>query len=132
MLPYSSYDSHSRPGPNLDGAWKYTDWPKLTTLSVDTFVEFYGRLTGDCTSFNISLTPFAGIVLQYDHDSFCLPGLKMTIAYEHARALWLLLLKLLLDKAVIQAQVDLTQQEQHGYKLLWQVGSICLDIFDLV
>ncbi len=103
MLPYSHHDSHSRPGPNLGGARKYTDWPKLTTLSVDTFVEFYGRLTEDCASFNISLTPFAGIVLRYGHDGLCLPGLKMTIAYEHARALWLLFLKLLLDKAVIQA-----------------------------
>jgi hypothetical protein len=132
MSPYSRYDSHFRPGPNLGGARKYTGWQKLTTLAVNAFVEFYGRLTGYCTSFDISLTPFAGIVLRYDHDGLCLPGLGVTIAYEHARALWSLLSKLLLDKAVIQAQVDLTHQEQHGYKLLWQVGSVCLDIFDLV
>ncbi len=64
MSPYSRHDSHLRPGSNLGGAWKYMDWPKLTTLSVDAFVEFYGWLTGDCASFDISLTPFAGIVLR--------------------------------------------------------------------
>jgi hypothetical protein len=56
----------------------------------------------------------------------------MTIAYEHAWALWSLLSKLLSNKTVIQAQVDLTQQEQNGYKLMWQLGSVCLDVFDLV
>jgi hypothetical protein len=56
----------------------------------------------------------------------------VTIAYGHARALWSLLAKLLPEKAVIQAQIDLTQQEPHRYKLLWQVGSVCLDVFDLV
>jgi hypothetical protein len=111
MLPYSCHDSHFKPGSNLGGAQKYTDWPKLKAPSVNAFVEFYGRLTGDCASFNISLTSFAGIVLQYGHDGLCHLGLGVTIAYEHARALWSLLLKLLPDKAVIQAQVDLTQQE---------------------
>jgi hypothetical protein len=70
--------------------------------------------------------------LQFEHDGLCLPGLGVTIAYEHARALWSLLAKLLPEKAVIQAQINLTQQEQHGYKLLWQGGSVYLDIFDLV
>jgi hypothetical protein len=132
MFVYTRLDSYQRPGPNLGGARKYTDWPKLTTLSVDTFVEFYGWLTGDCASFDIGLMPFAGINLQLRHDSLCLPGLGVTIAYKQARALWSLLAKLLPEKAVIQAQIDITQQEQHGYKLLWQVSSVYLNAFDLV
>jgi hypothetical protein len=132
MSAYTRHDSYNRPGSNLGGAQKYTNWPKLTTLSVDSFVEFYGRLTGDCASFDIGLTPFAGINLWFKHDGLCLPGLGVTIAYEHARALRSLLAKLLPEKAVIQAQINLTQQELHGYKLLWQVGSFCLNIFDLV
>ncbi len=68
MSAYTHHDSCNRPGPNLRGAQKYTDWPKLTTLSVDAFVEFYGWLTGDCASFDIGLTPFAGIDLQFGHD----------------------------------------------------------------
>jgi hypothetical protein len=102
------------------------------TLSVDAFVEFYGRLTGDCASFDIGITPFAGINLRFGHDGLCLPGLGVTIAYEHTRTLWSLLAKLLPEKAVMQAQINLTQQEQHGYKLLWQVGSVCLKVFDSV
>ncbi len=92
-------------------------------------MEFYGRLTGDCASFDIGLTPFAGIDLRFGHDGLCLPGLGVTIAYEHARALWLMLAKLLPEKAVIQAQINLTQQEQHRHKLLWQVGLVCLGVF---
>jgi hypothetical protein len=132
MSAYTRFDSYNRLGPNLGGARKYTDWPKLTTLSVDAFVEFYGQLTGESASFDIGLTPFAGIDLRFGQNGLCLPGLGVTIAYEHARALWSLLAKLLPEKAVIQAQIDLTQQEQHGYKLLWQVGLVCLDDFDLV
>ncbi len=132
MSAYTHHDSYNRPGPNLGGARKYMDWPKLMTLSVDAFVEFYGRLTRDCASFDIGLMPFAGIELQFGHDGLCLPGLVVTIAYEHTRALWSLLAKLLPEKVVIQAQINLTQQEQHKHKLLWQVGSVCLDIFDLV
>ncbi len=75
MFAYTCHDSYNRPGPNLVGAQKYADWPKLTTLSVDAFVEFHGRLTGDCASFDIGLTPFAGIDLQFGHDGLCLPGL---------------------------------------------------------
>jgi hypothetical protein len=52
--------------------------------------------------------------------------------YKHARALWSLLAKLLPEKAVIWTQINLTQHKQHRYKLLWQVGSVCLDVFDLV
>jgi hypothetical protein len=132
MSTYTRLDSYHRPGPNLGGAQKYTDWPKLTILLVDAFVEFYGWLTGDCASFDIGITPFADINLRFGHDGLCLPGLGVTIAYEHAHALWSLLAKLLPEKAVIQAQINLTQQEQHGYKLLWQVGSVCLKVFDLV
>jgi hypothetical protein len=121
---YTHFDSYNRPGPNLSGTRKYMDWPKPTTLSVDAFVEFYGQLTGDCASFVIGLTPFAGIDLRFGHDGLCLPGLGVTIAYEHARALWSLLAK--------SEKADLTQQEQHGYKLLWQVGLVCLDVFDSV
>ncbi len=83
-------------------------------------------------TFDIGLTLFAGIDLQFEHGGLCLPGLGVIIAYEHARALWSLLAKLLPEKAVIQAQMDLTQQEQHRHKLLWQVGSVCLNVFDLV
>jgi hypothetical protein len=132
MSAYTRHDFYNRPGPNLGGAQKYTDWPKLTTLSVDAFVEFYGQLTGDCASFDIGLALFAGFDLQFGHDSLCLPGLGVTIAYKHTRALWSLLAKLLPEKAVIQAQINLTRQELHGYKLLWQVGSVCLDNFDSV
>ena len=132
MSAYTRLDSYHRPGPNLGSAQKYMDWPKLTTLSVDAFVEFYGRSTGDCASFDIGITPFVGIGLRFGHDGLCLPSLGVTIAYEHARALWSLLAKLLPEKAVIQAQINLTQQEQHGYKLLWQGGSVYLDIIDLV
>jgi hypothetical protein len=91
MSAYTRLDSYHRLGPNLGGARMYTDWPKLTTLSVDAFVEFYGRLTGDCASFDIGITPFAGINLRLGHDCLCLPGLGVTIAYKHARALWSLL-----------------------------------------
>ncbi len=101
-------------------------------LSVDAFVEFYGRLTEDCASFDIGLMPFGGIDLRFGHDGLCLPGLGVTITYKHARALWSLLAKLLPEKAVIQAQINLTQQEQHRHKLLWQVGSVCLNVFDPV
>jgi hypothetical protein len=94
-------------------------------------MELYGRLTGDCASFDIGLMPFVGIILRFRHDGLCLPGLGVTFVYN-ARALWSLLAKLLPEKAVIQAQINLTQQKQHGHKLLWQVGSVCLDVFDLV
>ncbi len=87
MSPYSCHNPYSRPGPNLGGAQKYTDWPKLTTLVVDAFVEYYDRLTRDCTNLDVSLTPFAGIVLQYCHDGLCLPGLGVTIVYKHAQVL---------------------------------------------
>jgi hypothetical protein len=40
MSAYTHHDSYNWTGPNLGGAQKYTDWPKLTTLSVDAFVEF--------------------------------------------------------------------------------------------
>ncbi len=40
MLPYSHHNSHSRPGPNLGGAQKYMDWPKLMILSLNAFVDF--------------------------------------------------------------------------------------------
>ena len=132
MSTYTHHDSYNRPGPNLGGARKYTDWPKLTTLSVVAFVEFYGRLTEDCASFDIGLTPFAGIDLWFGHDGLCFPGLGVTIAYKHAHVLWSLLAKLLPEKSVIWTQINLTQQEQHGYKLLWQADSVCLDVFDLV
>ncbi len=132
MPAYTRHDSYNRPGSNLGGAQKYTDWPKLTTLSVDAFVEFHGWLTGDCASFDIGLMPFAGINMRFRHDSLCLPGLGVTIAYKHTRALWSLLAKLLPEKANTWTQINLTQHKQHGYKLLWQVGSVCLDVFDLV
>ncbi len=50
------------------------------TLSVDAFVEFYGRLPGDCASFDIGLMPFVGINLRFGHDGLCLPGHGVTIA----------------------------------------------------
>jgi hypothetical protein len=43
MSAYTRHDSYNRPEPKPGGAQKYTDWPKLTTLSVDAFVEFHGR-----------------------------------------------------------------------------------------
>ncbi len=68
MSAYTHHNSYNRPGPNPGGAQKYTDWPKLPSLSVDAFVEFYGQLTGDCASFDIGLMPFAGTNLQFGHD----------------------------------------------------------------
>jgi hypothetical protein len=40
MSAYTRFDSYNRPGPNLGGARKYTDWPKLTTLSEDALWSF--------------------------------------------------------------------------------------------
>jgi hypothetical protein len=94
MSTYTCHDSYNRPEPNLGGAQKYTDCPKLTILSVDAFVEFYGRLTGDCASFDIGLRQFVGINLRLGHDGLCLPGLGVTIAYKHAHALCSLLAKI--------------------------------------
>jgi hypothetical protein len=124
--PNSSYP----PGLNVAGIWKYTGWAHLHDLDTEGFITFYSQLVVDCLSFHIALTPFHGVDLCYGHDRLCLPGLGTWIFFENAKALWQVLSGLVpRTVSKVEAQVCLTLPDRNGYKLLWQIGTVCIKVF---
>ena len=106
------------------------DLTHLHDLDTEGFITFYSQLVVDCLSFHIALTPFHGVDLCYGHDGLCLPGLGTWIFFENAKALWQVLSGLVPRMVPkVEAQVRLTLADRNGYKLLWQIGMVCIKVF---
>jgi hypothetical protein len=124
--PNSSY----LPGPNVAKIWKYTGWTHLHDLDTEGFITFYSQLVVDPLSFYIASTLFHRMDLRYGLDGLCLPGLGTQIFSENAKALWQVLLGLVSrTDPKVEAQVRLTLADCNGYKLLWQIGTVCIKVF---
>jgi hypothetical protein len=94
------------------------------------FITFYPQLVVDCLSFHIALAPFHSMDLSYGHGQLCLPGLGTRIFFENANAIWQVLLGLVPRMVPkVEAQVRFTLADHNGYKLLWQIGTVCIKVF---
>ncbi len=116
--------------PNTYTSYKYTHWPQLDVLQVETFVEFYASLSVDLLCFNILLIPFNGIQLQFVEYGLCIPGLGYSLYKQHTQALWSILAPLLpTTRHEVKAHVTLTRTNQDGYTLLWLLGSTIIKVW---
>ena len=81
--------------PNTFSSYKYTHWPQLQALQVETFVKFYLCLAANLLQFNILLMPFNGIELQFAEYNLCIPSIGYSLYKQHTQALWSILAALL-------------------------------------
>ena len=101
---------------------------------MDKFVSYYRKLCRECTHIHISLMESEVINIEYEADGLCLPGLGLRLFGKCGRALLQVLDRALPDdNKAIQAQVtSAVDGDGNGYKLLWNIATMNIPIFDVI
>lgn len=113
--------------PDEHHAMKFTHWPMLEDLEMDTFVEFYRKFSATCARFNIAVTPFRAINSACEEHGLCLPGLGFRRYLEHGNAIFPVLERILpTNKPAVAAQVEMvSSSSRNGFELLcWDIERI--------
>ena len=118
-------------GPKDKSLKETSQFRKLEDLHMDSIVDFYTFFQCQVLGCNIALTPFDAIVLKWQHIGLCPPGVGSKRYIPMAKALFILLTRLIpMDDPNVASWVGIIQNDgSDGYKLLWRVLAIALPGF---
>jgi hypothetical protein len=110
-------------------------FPRLDLTATGNVVTFYDRLQEIGMNHLLALTPFDAIMLQYQYEGLCPPGLGLTRYGAMSKALMEILPWLIPGSTSSQINAALASvhyESGNGYDYLWHVLELTVPDFDPV
>jgi hypothetical protein len=108
-------------------------FPRLTSMDTGDVITFYNRLQDLSMNHLLALMPFDAIMLQYQFEGLCPPGLGLTRYGAMCKALMKLLPWLIpgsISSQINAALASVCYESGNGYDYLWRVLELTVPNFD--
>ena len=109
---------------------RYTQWTKLESLpKMEDIFFWYRQVRVEAAMFCIPIMPFDGIVLEYNDDVLCVPGMGVHM-YAKCGAAFLHILRKTLPLQLSRELTALRTTAKNGYEFLWHVLQHTMEMLD--